>query len=119
MAPVYYSPGPSYAPPQPVAPYGPGPPTLYAVPMGQSPYGRGPSMGGPSVPLDMSGGPRGLSQSGSDGGPPAREGRAKRSYRKKAAPSACAACGTSDTPEWRKGPTGNRTLSVSAAMRSH
>ncbi|MBW0539243.1 hypothetical protein O181_078958 [Austropuccinia psidii MF-1] len=33
-----------------------------------------------------------------------------RQYRKKTPPEACAVCGTTQTPEWRKGPSGLRTL---------
>ena len=123
MAPVYYSPGPSYAPPQPVATYRPGPqPTLYAMPIGQ-PHAFGHGVR-PSFAPDLPSGPnsapvRSGEDPGASGSGVARDSRTKRSYRKKSAPAACAACGTSDTPEWRKGPTGNRTLSVLTFDRSY
>ncbi|KAG0145695.1 hypothetical protein CROQUDRAFT_93558 [Cronartium quercuum f. sp. fusiforme G11] len=40
--------------------------------------------------------------------PPAKTGT--RQYRKKTPPEACAVCGSNQTPEWRKGPSGLRTL---------
>ncbi|CAH7685030.1 hypothetical protein BY996DRAFT_4574963 [Phakopsora pachyrhizi] len=41
---------------------------------------------------------------------PAPSKLATRQYRKKTPPEACAVCGTNQTPEWRKGPSGLRTL---------
>lgn len=36
--------------------------------------------------------------------------RTKRQYRKKSPPASCVGCDATDTPEWRRGPTGPRTL---------
>lgn len=141
-APYAYGPPPHSAPYPPLQPYSPlgcgnghGPPPpipsgmpAYAYPSVLGPYEPeashypssawptpaplGPSAlqsrasGFPTAPLPQHGG----SASGRSG--EERDVRTKRQYRKKTPPSACAACGASDTPEWRKGPTGNRTLYV-------